>query len=655
MILLLIWGCNPDLKEGDAIVITSVTPYGGSTIGGTTITVIGSGLGFIEKALIGNAECTDVTIINDNSLTCITPPAGITPTVDLVLIGKANKRATLADAYKYQASPAITSFTPTSGKTSGGDILTITGSGFLEGATVLLGNSVCEDVTVLSSTSLQCTTNFHSLGDVKIKVTNSDGQSVDSTGNFTFNPPPSLLAISPSGGPLNSATNVTFTGTGFKSTTKIYFGTTLCTNTFVFVDSTTITCKSPVSATEKMVDIKIENTDGQFITATSAFRYQEAPTISAISIDSGPLLGGTNITITGTKFLLGAVAKVGGVNCQNSGYISGTSFSCITPPRATAGVVAITLQNPDNQVATAATPFTYRVAPTITSISPTSGPAIGGTVVEITGTGFLAPNDPLKKPTVSFGAASCTVNTTLSTTTKITCTTNPGSFGVVYASVMNYDGQSVIMPSAFTLISPPAIFSVSPNSGPTTGSTSVTIAGANFMAGSTVTFDGLPCTGVTVVSASNITCTTSFRATNGLVPVVVTNPAPDSQLGTKNNAFTYKYPANLAWRYGTSTVDLSNYSFGTTTVDVSRTFILKNTGDYDTTAPAITLETGDVGKWSITSDLCTGNILTPAATCTVTAVFLGLASPAGTYTTNLKATAATGGTKNLVMSATRGP
>jgi hypothetical protein len=317
--------------------------------------------------------------------------------------------------------------------------------------------------------------------------------------------------------------------------------------------------------------------------------------------------------------------------------------------------VAITIRNPDGQIGTAATAFNYRAAPTITSLSPTSGPTSAGTVVEINGTGFLAPNDPLKKPAVSLGSSVCTVNTALSTSTKITCTTNTGSFGSVYASVTNYDGQSVIMPSAFTFVSPPAVLSVSPNSGPTAGSTFVTITGANFMAGSTVTFDGLPCTAVTVVSSSNITCTTSFRSTNGLVPVVVTNPAPDSQAGTKNNAFTYKYPANLVWRFGTSTVDLSNYAFGTTTVDVSRTFILKNTGDYDTTAPAITLETGDVGKWSITSDLCTGNILTPAATCTVTTVFLGATTPAGAYTTNLKATAATGGTKNLVMSATRDP
>jgi hypothetical protein len=655
MILACIWGCNPDLKEGDAIVISSVIPYGGATIGGTKITVIGSGLGFIEQAILGTDECTDVTIINDNAFTCITPPAGITPTVDLVLIGKANKRATLSNAYIYQASPAITSFTPTSGKTIGGDTLTITGSGFLNGATVLLGNSLCKDVIVLSSSSIQCTTSFHTRGDVTIKVTNSDGQVVESSSSFTFNSPPILNSISPIASPLNTATNVTFTGTGFKNTSKIYFGTTLCTNTFVFVDSTTMTCKSPVSATEKSVDIKIENPDGQLITVASLFRYQLAPTISSISKDSGPLMGGTSILITGDKFLPGAVASVDGVNCQNSGYISSTSFSCITPERLTAGAVAVTLRNPDNQVATASTPFNYRLAPTITSISPEEGRTSGLTVVEINGTGFLSPNDPLKKPNVSFGASSCTVNTTLSTSTKIICTINPVSSGIVYLTVTNYDGQSATKPSAFTFISPPTVLSVSPSSGPTTGSTLVTIAGANFRAGSTVTFDGLQCTGVNVQSASNITCTTPIRATNGLVTVVVTNSAPDSQLGQKTNAFTYKYPANLAWRNSADTGNLPAYFYGTTNVNSSQTFILKNTGDYDTTAPAITLDGGDAGKWAILSDFCTGFILTPAATCTVTAVFLGSVTPAGAYTTNLKATATTGGTNYLVLSATRTP
>jgi hypothetical protein len=63
----------------------------------------------------------------------------------------------------------------------------------------------------------------------------------------------------------------------------------------------------------------------------------------------------------------------------------------------------------------------------------------------------------------------------------------------------------------------------------------VTIAGANFATGATVSFDGNPAMSVVVVSAAQITCVTP--AGSGTVDVVVTNPA--SQIGTLSNGFTY--------------------------------------------------------------------------------------------------------------------
>ena len=46
----------------------------------------------------------------------------------------------------------------------------------------------------------------------------------------------------------------------------------------------------------------------------------------------------------------------------------------------------------------------------------------------------------------------------------------------------------------------PTVSSISPTSGPTTGGTSVTITGTNFVSGATVAFGGTAATGVTVVT-----------------------------------------------------------------------------------------------------------------------------------------------------------
>ena len=63
----------------------------------------------------------------------------------------------------------------------------------------------------------------------------------------------------------------------------------------------------------------------------------------------------------------------------------------------------------------AADQFTYVAAPTVTSLSPTSGPATGGTAVTITGTGFTGAT------AVTFGGTAATAFT-VNSATSITAT-----------------------------------------------------------------------------------------------------------------------------------------------------------------------------------------------------------------------------------------
>ena len=87
-----------------------------------------------------------------------------------------------------------------------------------------------------------------------------------------------------------------------------------------------------------------------------------------------------------------------------------------------------------------------------------------------------------------------------------------------------------------TPANPPTVTAISPTSGSTSGGTSVTITGTNFVSGATVSLGGSAATGVSVVSSTSITATTPAHAA-GAVNVVVTNP--DTQSGTLNSGFTY--------------------------------------------------------------------------------------------------------------------
>ena len=87
----------------------------------------------------------------------------------------------------------------------------------------------------------------------------------------------------------------------------------------------------------------------------------------------------------------------------------------------------------------------------------------------------------------------------------------------------------------------PSVSAVSPSAGTTLGGTAVTITGANFAAGATVTVGGAAATNVVVASATSITATTAARSA-GSVEVTVT---VNGRSGSLPNGFTYIAPQQV--------------------------------------------------------------------------------------------------------------
>jgi hypothetical protein len=69
----------------------------------------------------------------------------------------------------------VTAISPASGTTAGGTAVTITGTGFVSGATVTLGGTAATRVTVVSSTTITATTPAHAGGAANVVVTDSNG------------------------------------------------------------------------------------------------------------------------------------------------------------------------------------------------------------------------------------------------------------------------------------------------------------------------------------------------------------------------------------------------------------------------------------------------------------------------------------------------
>lgn len=156
-----------------------------------------------------------------------------------------------------------------------------------------------------------------------------------------------------------------------------------------------------------------------------------APQISSIEPDTGSVTGNTTLTIDGSH-LTGASVTVGG---QAAALVSETADQIVvTTPPGTDGEADVVVTN--NGGPTDDSGAFFYVYPTI---SPTVGATVGGTTVDIGGTG-------LSGASVTVGGQAASVVS--DTDTELVVTTPPGSFGAADVVITTPAG-SFDVPSAF--------------------------------------------------------------------------------------------------------------------------------------------------------------------------------------------------------------
>jgi len=150
---------------------------------------------------------------------------------------------------------------------------------------------------------------------------------------------------------------------------------------------------------------------------------QTAPTVALVSPNSGPLAGGTSVTLTGTNFMAGAVVTIGGNALTNVTVVSSTSITGTTPAGTVGAKDVVVTTIAGSGTCTGC--FSYvapPAVPTVTSVIPNSGVLAGGTSVTLTGTNFVA------GATATIGGTAVT-NVTVVSSTSITGATPAGTAG----------------------------------------------------------------------------------------------------------------------------------------------------------------------------------------------------------------------------------
>ncbi|WP_432493748.1 cell wall-binding repeat-containing protein [Kineococcus auxinigenes] len=171
------------------------------------------------------------------------------------------------------AAASITTVNPATGAAAGGDVVTITGTGFANATAVNFGTTPGTAFDVVSDTEITVTTP-EGTGTVNVTVVDPDGNDTE-TGGFVYEaaaPAPaaaSITTVNPATGAAAGGDVVTITGTGFANATAVNFGTTPGT-AFDVVSDTEITVTTPEGT--GTVNVTVVDPDGND-TETGGFIY----------------------------------------------------------------------------------------------------------------------------------------------------------------------------------------------------------------------------------------------------------------------------------------------------------------------------------------------------------------------------------------------
>ncbi len=582
--------------------ISGLSPTSGSTQGGGSVVITGTGFTSASSVLFGSVAASSFTVNSSTQITA-SAPAGSAGTVHIQITAPGGTTvSTSADQYTYTGAVTVTGISPTSGATAGGTSVIITGTNFTSVTAVKFGTTTASSYTVNSSTQITAVSPAGTAGAVDVTVTSGGTTSATSSADlFTYTAAVTITGISPSYGPVAGGTSVVVTGTNFTGATAVKFGTVAATS-YIVNSSTQITAVAP-AGTAGTVDIAVTAGTTSGVVNADKFTYFALPTVTGIGTTVGLTSGGTSVVITGTNFTNTSTVLFGGTSAASVTYNSATQLTVISP--AGSGVVDVLVTTVGGTSATsAADRFTYYGAPTITGITPTSGPASGATSVVIAGTNFTGAT------AVKFGATNAT-SFNVDSASQITAVA-PAGTGSVDVTVVNPATTSAIsLYGKYNYVAVPTITAISVSTGTVTGGTAVTVTGtglSNLLSTGGVLFGSLAAQSVIPIDSTHIQVVSPATTTLGDVHIILTN-ASGASTQSAADLFTYTQGV-LTLTFGTAPTGLV-YGEAVGTHSVTATSSPASTG-------TIVFATTNSTVCSVNSSTGALTVLT-AGTCTITA------------------------------------
>ncbi len=342
--------------------LTSLSPTS-AIVGTNGLTLTVNGSNFVALSTVRwNGTTRTTQFVNSGQLTATILPNDLatagTATVDVISPSPGGGTSNSLSFAINNPAPTITSLNPTSATAGGAAFtLTVNGTGFVSTSTVWW-NGAQRTTQFVSATQLTASipaTDIASAGTANVVVQNPapGGGSSPASAFSINNPVPAITGLVPNSATAGGAAfTLTVNGTGFVSTSSVWWNGAQRTTQFVSATQLTAAISAADIASAGTANVVVQNpAPGGGSSPASTFTINSAtpaPTLASLN-PSAVVAGGTafTLTVTGTNFANNSTVNWNG-SARTTTFVSATQLTAQIPATdiAAAGTAAVTVVTP---------------------------------------------------------------------------------------------------------------------------------------------------------------------------------------------------------------------------------------------------------------------------------------------------------------------
>ncbi|KAJ1464387.1 hypothetical protein T484DRAFT_2027971, partial [Baffinella frigidus] len=495
--------------------VTAMHPMLGEGKGSVNVTVVGKSFFAANNlACRFGQDIVPASFLSSSSVTCVTPP---TATGRMMVSVSMNGVDYFENGVYFEAVEAseLREAMPSMGMAHGGDTVTILGKNFDSRIEYLCAFGEVEMGAVfVSDVSLRCVS--PATGDVgKVGLgVQAVAHSRSREGlTFEYKNDLELLAIVPSSISKGAGTSVFVIGRTFLNSSDLSCRVGGVSSPGAqFVTSSVLRCHLPELAAGVhsvgvvMDDAEFQGNDVRLIVGDSSRVFGLEPSRG---------LTGTRqaVTVIGSGF-----AAADALSCRFGSLEvpaevqSSDRLICHAPVGTQAGLVSFYMTMGGLEIAADGLAYDYVHSPIARQLEPSSGHVRGGTSLTVTGA-----NMPVGDTDVRCFLGDTEGMASVASSSVLLCITPPGVVGTVPVVLTGTFGVLVESGTLqFTFVEDATVSTIAPCTGSMSGGSVVLVAGSDFGTGSQCMFGSIVAAGVTLVSSTQLACTSPTASTSGL-------------------------------------------------------------------------------------------------------------------------------------------